>query len=104
MNLVGVRAKERRIELHLSQAEVCSVIEDITQNAWRPTRHDLYRIEVGSRIVSDAEVVALAVALRCPLTWLMVGNGSELPLEETAQQIFSGAQETHDTDATPPNT
>jgi transcriptional regulator with XRE-family HTH domain len=72
-NRCGERVKERRRGLKLNQEQLCARLEDMTDGAWAPDRLEVLRIERGSRIVSDVEVVALAQALECEACWLLLG-------------------------------
>ena len=92
MNLVGARLRERRLAGRLTQDQLCGALARLTEGAWIPTRHDVYRIEAGTRTVSDAEVVALAAALDCGLVWLVCGAEAEPPLRDLASRTFSGAR------------
>jgi transcriptional regulator with XRE-family HTH domain len=92
MNLIGSRLKSWRQDAHVTQDNLCGQIAFITEGAWVPTRHDIYRIEAGTRTVSDAEVVALAAALGCRLVWLVCGTGAEPVMSDFAAQTFHGAR------------
>lgn len=67
-NIVGDRAQKMRIKLGLSQAELAARMQvqgvDIMQKG-------ISRIELGERIVTDYEALALSKALRVPITWLL---------------------------------
>ena len=76
-NQVGDRVRQRCTELKLTQDALCGRLADETGGAWVADRRDIYRIENGNRIVSDLEVIALALALKCEVCWLMQGDGSE---------------------------
>lgn len=91
MNLVGTRVRERRQQLHVTQDQLCGRVADVTEGAWVPSRHDVYRVEAGTRTVSDAEVVALAAALSCGLVWLICGVPDEPLMAEMAARIFHDA-------------
>jgi transcriptional regulator with XRE-family HTH domain len=91
MNLIGLRTKERRELLSVSQDQLCGKVAEISQGAWIPTRHDIYRIEAGSRTVSELEALVLAVALDCELDWLVSGEMREQPLKEFVNRVFRGA-------------
>jgi len=92
MNLVGSRLKQRRQQAHLTQDQLCGALAHITEGAWIPTRHDIYRIESGTRTVSDAEVIALAAGLECSLLWLLCGEESEAAIKHFAARIFHEAR------------
>lgn len=74
VNQIGERVRERRQELKLKQDELCARIAAQTEGAWNPAWQDLSRIENGSRIVSDLEVLALAHALKRSACWLLTGE------------------------------
>lgn len=74
LNQVGPRVRARRQALTLEQDEVCARLASQTNGEWNPGWQDLSRIENGARLVSDLEVLALAVALECDAAWLLVGR------------------------------
>lgn len=74
MNQLGLRVKDRRRSLKLTQDALCAILARVTDGGWIPAQGDIYRIESGARIVSDLEVSALVEALECPLIWLMTGQ------------------------------
>lgn len=92
MNLIGSRLKSRRQQTHVTQDKLCGQVAYITEGAWVPTRHDIYRIESGTRTVSDAEIVALAAGLGCSLVWLVCGTVTEPSMSDLATQTFHGAK------------
>lgn len=73
MNLIGPRVAERRETLSMTQDVLCAKTAHVTAGAWAPAWQDISRIENGSRIVADTEVVALAGALLCSPCWLLTG-------------------------------
>ncbi len=77
MNIAGVRVAESRRLLKLTQDQLCAGIADATNGKWIPTRRDIYRIESGTRIVSDLELVALAIALGRDTEWLLFREGDK---------------------------
>lgn len=77
-NQVGDRVRQRCTELKLTQDALCGRLAEETGGAWVADRRDIYRIENGNRIVSDLEVIALALALKCEVCWLMLGEKPEL--------------------------
>jgi transcriptional regulator with XRE-family HTH domain len=91
MNLVGLRLKERRQSLSISQDQLCGRLSEVSEGAWIPTRHDIYRIEARTRTVSELEVLAIAVALNCEIDWLVMGDAATRTLKQFASQIFRGA-------------
>jgi len=73
LNQIGARVHERRTVLDLKQDELCARVALATGGVWSPAWQDLSRIENGSRIVSDLELLALARALACSACWLLTG-------------------------------
>ena len=88
MNLVGEQVKILREREGLTQDQLCARIADVTQGAWNPTWRDLYRIEAGTRIVSDLEMIALGGALTCEAASLMMEQGSASTPAERASKLF----------------
>ncbi len=78
--------------MQVTQDKLCGQVAYLTEGAWIPTRHDIYRIEAGTRTVSDAEIVALAASLDCSLVWLVCGAEKEPSMKELAMQTFHGAK------------
>jgi transcriptional regulator with XRE-family HTH domain len=77
MNVCGARVRERREELALSQNDLCGRIAMVTDAVWNPDRRDIHRIEKGTRKISDAELIALSIALESTVTSLLLGNSDE---------------------------
>lgn len=73
-NQTSDRIQGRRLELRMSQDTLCARVALVTNGGWIPGRRDIYRIESGTRIVADMEVVALARALDCNPCWLLLGE------------------------------
>jgi transcriptional regulator with XRE-family HTH domain len=73
-NIVGIRVRERRAFLKITQDALCGRIADVTQTHWVPDRLDVLRIESGRRQVTDLEIIALAQALECSPCWLLIGE------------------------------
>jgi transcriptional regulator with XRE-family HTH domain len=73
LNRVGGRVRVRRKDLGMQQRELLGRLADVTDGGWNPTPQEVLRIENGTRIVTDTEVVALAEALGCDPCWLLVG-------------------------------
>lgn len=67
-NLSGIRIRERRIELQLSQEQLAAKLQllglEMNQKA-------ISRIEAGLRVVPDYEVMMFARALDVTVPWLM---------------------------------
>lgn len=76
MNLVGPRVVGRRSQLQMRQDELCARIARATDGAWIPSWQDVSRIEHGTRLVTDLEVIALADSLECSPCWLLIGDDS----------------------------
>ncbi len=74
VNQVGSRVRQRRTELKLTQDALCARLAMSTEGAWNADRMEIYRIEIGTRIVSDLELLALSQALECIPTWLLLGD------------------------------
>jgi transcriptional regulator with XRE-family HTH domain len=74
LNIAGERIRQRRRELDLRQDQLCARVAATTSGEWSPGWQDLSRIENGSRIVSDVEVLALAQALESDACWLLLGR------------------------------
>ena len=74
MNQIAPRVQQRRRELDLTQDLLCARIADVTGGQWNPSRKDVGRIETGTRIVSDIEMLYLAQALSCTPCWLFIGE------------------------------
>jgi transcriptional regulator with XRE-family HTH domain len=76
-NQSGLRIREKRQELKLGQDALCGRIALVTSGNWVPDRLEVMRIEQGTRLVSDLELVALAASLDCsPLHLLGVSEES----------------------------
>jgi hypothetical protein len=50
-----------------------------TAGKWNPEWRDIVRLESGTRLVSDLEMLALASALECDACWLFLGRLDSLP-------------------------
>ena len=74
VNQVAERVRTRRKQLKLTQDAVCARLALETQGRWNADRMEIYRIEMGTRIVSDLEMLALARALECTPLWLFLGD------------------------------
>ncbi|WP_395091447.1 helix-turn-helix transcriptional regulator [Armatimonas sp.] len=71
LNQVATTLKERRKALKLTQDNLCGRLAEVTQGRWTPQWRDIVRIERGTRIVSDLEVIALCRVLDCSLIELL---------------------------------
>jgi transcriptional regulator with XRE-family HTH domain len=94
-NLVGPRVRARRKELKLTQDALCGRIARLTGGQWNPSPGDIYRIQTGTRIVSDIELVVLAAALECELLWLL-GMEAGQPPEAVCRSLLSAGAEPPD--------
>lgn len=79
VNQIGPRMRTRRREMRLTQDAMCGRIAAETGGMWNPAWQDISRIENGTRIVSDLEILALAHALACDACWLLLGKAGSLP-------------------------
>ena len=76
LNQVGGRVRSRRTELKMQQRSLLGRLAFVTGGGWNPTPQEVFRIENGTRIVTDMEVLALALALECDPCWLLTGKGA----------------------------
>ena len=76
LNQIASRVRERRATLRLTQDALCARLALNTDGAWNADRMEIYRIETGTRIVSDLEALALAEALECSPIWLLLGRAA----------------------------
>ena len=76
VNQIADRVRTRRKALRLTQDALCARLALETNGGWNADRMEVYRIEVGSRIVSDLEILALARALECAAEWLLSGGNA----------------------------
>ena len=74
MNVIGPRAKQRREDLGITLDMTCARIAQATRGRWIPEARDLHKVETQLRIASDIEVLALAEALQCSVSWLLTGT------------------------------
>lgn len=88
MNLVGESIKVVRRKDNLSQDQLCGRISEATGGMWGPTPDDIYRIETGTRIVSDLELIAIAAALNTEFECLIKWDDNNLSTKELAKRIF----------------
>jgi transcriptional regulator with XRE-family HTH domain len=70
-NQSGLRIREKRQELKLGQDALCGRIALVTSGNWIPDRLEVMRIEQGTRLVSDLELLALAASLECSPLYLL---------------------------------
>jgi transcriptional regulator with XRE-family HTH domain len=77
MNICGIRVRERREELKLSQSELCARLALVTDAVWNADRRDIHRIEHGTRKISDAELLCLAISLETTAQFLLMGDLNE---------------------------
>lgn len=73
-NMVGLRVRERRILLKLTQDALCARLAKITNGEWNPDRREMFRIEEGLRTVIDIEIFALAEALEISPCCMLIGD------------------------------
>lgn len=70
-NSIGDRAKQRRVELGLTQDQVTARLIDETE--WDASPQQVIYIETKRRAVTDLEIKALAKVLHCGAAWLLDG-------------------------------
>lgn len=68
---IGIRIKERRKELHLTQNEIKQSVGISSGN--------LSDIENGNRAPAIGTLYKLSVILKCSIDWIVTGNDSEFP-------------------------
>ncbi len=69
---IGDRIRQRRRQLHLSQESVRAQME---LESVHVSRTQFSRFEMGERLPSAAEIVALVKVLHVSCSWLLVGDG-----------------------------
>ena len=74
MNLAGERVRQRRDELKLTRMDLAGRLADHTDAVWNPAFPEIRRIELGTRLISDLEILALSLALKCEPEWLLTGK------------------------------
>lgn len=74
INQIGTRLRSRRDALQLTQDALCGRLAYETAGRWNAHRMEIYRLEIGTRAVTDLGLLALAKALECDVTWLLLGN------------------------------
>ena len=67
-NLCGGRVREARRNLHMTQAELAAQMQI---NGIVLERDSISRIEIGTRFVTDYELLKLSKILRVSLYWLL---------------------------------
>ena len=65
LNQIGPQLKARRKAWNLTQDNLCGQLAEVTGGLWTPQWRDIVRIERGTRIVSDLEIIALCQVLQC---------------------------------------
>ena len=65
---------DARRDSRMTQDQLCGRVADVTCGKWVPTRKDIYRIESGTRLVSDLELIAIAASLKREAAWLLFGE------------------------------
>jgi hypothetical protein len=73
-NIVGIRVLERRLEFKLAQDVVCARIATASKGRWSPDRQEVYKIEAGTRTVTDLELIVLSTVLGKSANWLLTGD------------------------------
>lgn len=67
MNIVGQRVKEARLKLGISQADLAAKLQTNNVNIEQKA---ISRIENGSRLVTDFELLELSIILNVTIEWL----------------------------------
>lgn len=70
-NICGERIRQARVILKLSQSELAAKmqVEGITIE-----RDSISRIEIGTRFVTDYELMIFAKVLKADINWLLTGS------------------------------
>jgi len=71
MNIIGERVREKRQLLGISQARLAAKLQ--VQNVVIEQKA-ISRIELGERLVTDYELLALAESLNVSVMWLLKGR------------------------------
>lgn len=66
LNAAGERLRAIRIAEGLTMERLCALIWSSSSGAWNPDRRDIYRLERGTRKLTDLELVVLARAIKVP--------------------------------------
>lgn len=77
VNGIGVQVRKRLETLKLTQFQLAGQIATATQGTWNPSENEIYKLQRGTRIVSDLELRVLARVLGCSVTDLL---GDDPPL------------------------
>ncbi len=77
-NQIGQRLRERRLQLDLTQDNVCARLAEVTGRRWIADRIDVLKLEKSTRTATDHEIFALSVALECDPIWLLVGEQASM--------------------------
>ena len=83
VNGVGVQIRKRLDALKLTQFQFAGQIATATQGAWNPSENEIYKLQRGTRIVSDLELRVLARVLDCSVTDLL---GEDPPLASSSTE------------------
>jgi len=71
MNIVGERVKEQRSALNISQTDLAARLQVLNVVIEQKA---ISRIELGERLVTDYELLALAQCLNVSVMWLLKGS------------------------------
>ena len=71
MNIIGERVKQQRQFLNISQTELAARLQVLNVIVEQKA---ISRIELGERLVTDYELLALAESLNVSVTWLLQGQ------------------------------
>lgn len=80
-NVAGIRVKERRQALGMTQQELTAKLAFMSGGKWNPAAQEVLRLETGRRGILDIELLHLARALDCTAAWLLGEEGAAAPPE-----------------------
>ncbi len=80
-NVAGIRVKERRLALGMTQQELTAKVAYVSSGIWNPAAQEVLRVESGRRGILDIELLHLARALNCSAAWLLGEDGATAPSE-----------------------
>jgi transcriptional regulator with XRE-family HTH domain len=80
-NVAGIRVKERRQALDMTQQELTAKIAYVSGGKWNPAAQEVLRLESGRRGILDIELIYLSKALECTTSWLLGEEGATAPPE-----------------------
>ena len=80
-NVAGIRIKERRQALGLTQQELTAKLAYVSNGKWNPASQEVLRVETGRRGILDIELLYFASALDCTAAWLLGEDTAPNPPE-----------------------